>query len=92
METRKFVNGFTNWVETHHEIVDYLTRTRFTEGSMSYERDQAQGTGGLWELGEDLTNEFEKKYEGKDWDGEFYDTIEEFLNEKENATASQVSR
>lgn len=85
METKEFVNGFTNWVETHHEIVDYLTRTVETPGSMSHDAREAQGTGGLWELGEDLTNEFETKYADRDWDGEFYDTIEEFLNEKENA-------
>jgi len=46
------------------------------------ERQEAQGMGGMWQLAEQLTDEFEKKYEGREWDGEWLETIDEFLKEK----------
>ena len=43
---------------------------------------EAQGRGGLYELAKELTDKFENKYKGKEWDGEFFDTINEFLEEE----------
>ena len=46
------------------------------------ERHSEQGHGGLYELAEELTDEFELLNKGRVWDGEFFDEIEEFLSEK----------
>jgi hypothetical protein len=41
-----------------------------------------KGHGGLYELAEDLTDEFETINKNREWDGEFFEEIETFLNEK----------
>jgi hypothetical protein len=41
-----------------------------------------EGIGGLYQLAEDLTDEFESTHEKREWDGEYYDEIEEFLKTK----------
>lgn len=90
IKEKKFPNGFTSWMETHHEIVAAITETLFV-GRMEKERQtisvvskrySEQGKGGMYELAEELTDEFEKMNEGREWDGEFFDEIEEFINQK----------
>lgn len=80
-----FPNGFDSWQETHFEVVSEITKElrkdKFTSKVIE-ERHEKQGTGGMYELAEELTDEFEKLYEGKFWDGEFFEAIEEFLKEK----------
>jgi hypothetical protein len=41
-----------------------------------------KGHGGLYELAEELTDEFESLNKGREWDGEFFEEIERFLDEK----------
>jgi hypothetical protein len=85
VETNKMPNGFTSWHETHYEVVQAITlivsQDRRTANVVS-ERHDTQGHGGLYELAQELTDEFEKQFAGHEWDGEFYDTIEEWLAEK----------
>lgn len=76
-------NGFHNWIETHFEIVQYLTDTLQVGDSMACSIVEARGTGGLYEVAEDLTNAFELKYKGKEWDGEFYDAVYDYMVEQE---------
>lgn len=74
-------NGFRSWAETHHEIVANVT--------MAMERDEwptaiknaveTEGTGGIYDLCINLTNQFENEYEGVIWDGEWFDTLDQFL-------------
>jgi len=75
-----------HWAETHFEIVSAIT----------YEREQPSkehpqlikdiqvnlGTGGFYELAFAWTQEFEEKNKDREWDGEFYDEIEDFVNQK----------
>lgn len=84
----KFPNGFTSWQETHFEIARFIT---------SYDEDNGgtiglvaimQGIGGLYELAEDWTDEFEQLNKDRDWDGEFYDVINEFCNLKNKPNES----
>jgi hypothetical protein len=83
----KFPNGFTSWQETHYEIVYqiaasfYRNPDRESYGEIKAVHD-ATGTGGLYELAEQWTNEFETKNKGREWDGEFFDEIEEFFAEQ----------
>lgn len=87
MEEHKFVNGFTSWIETYHEVVSFMT--------LQYERDadfssrmskvnEERGTRGWYELAEELTNKFENLHKGREWDGDFFDEIEYFLTKELN--------
>lgn len=85
MTTEKnFPNGFTSWQETHYEVVQAISLIAILDKpyGIVLERRETQGMGGMYELAEDLTDEFEKQYEGHAWDGDFFDTIESWLNEK----------
>jgi hypothetical protein len=79
-----FTNGFDSWYETHHEIVAAMTYNLNLPqyNGRAREIENAQGTGGLYELAKELTDKFENANENKEWDGEFFDEIELFL-EKE---------
>ena len=81
-QEKEFPNGFLSWMETHHEVVSFLT--------LNYERDKThngkvsrileeQGTGGLYEFAEDLTDKFENENKDKSWDGDFFEELESFL-------------
>lgn len=76
-------NGFRSWAETHHLIVAGVTLIS-VEGFKGKIRDAIKKDGhvGLYDLCIDLTTEFEKRNEGRVWDGEFEDEIAEFLAEK----------
>ena len=82
---KSFPNGFASWMETHHEIVSAIAidLNRCTPWSKRLlEISESQGTGGIYELAEELTDKFEKKYEGKEWDGDFFDVIEVFIDKE----------
>ena len=80
----EFVNGFESWHETHYEVVQAITMEQAKDEPQGLvkERHDAQGHGGLYELAVELTNEFEKLNEGREWDGEFFDEIDKFMNNK----------
>jgi hypothetical protein len=86
METKHFPNGFTSWQETHFEIVQAITirlvNNTIDENSQLAFIYNIQGTGGLYEIAEDWTDEFEKTNRDKEWDGDFFDEIEAFINLK----------
>ncbi len=85
-DSNSFPNGFTSWHETHFEIVQAIIVEYMKDEPSGpvKERHEASGHGGLYELAQELTDEFEKKYEGVVWgvEIEFFDTIEEFIEEK----------
>jgi hypothetical protein len=78
---KQFPNGFTSWAETHYEIVSVISIELQKEhpAKKIAEVSETQGTGGLYELAEDLTDKFELLHAGREWDGEFFDAMEEFL-------------
>lgn len=82
---KNFPNGFESWQETHFEVVSYIEQLRsqaIIESNLINEIQETKGTGGFYELAEELTDEFEKLNEGREWDGEFFDEIEDFLGKK----------
>lgn len=83
----KFPNGFTNWIETFAEIWEFIVLARNSDvdltGKMA-EVQKTQGTGGFYELAEDWTREFEARNFEREWDGEFFDELEEFCRTKNN--------
>ena len=82
-ESPQFPNGFDSWRETHFEVVAQIALAREQdEDGLVKQAEDSQGTGGLYELAKSLTDEFEKLHAGKEWDGEFFDAIEDFLYNK----------
>ena len=83
---KKFLNGFKTWMETFYEVVATISRETGSEvdtkSRVIKERYEAGGSCAMYSLAEELTDEFEKKNEGREWDGEFLDEVDEFLNEK----------
>lgn len=89
-----FTNGFASWQETHFEVVCEIRRIWGDDnfeyknfGGVVLERYEAQGTGGLYELAQELTDEFELLNKDREWNGEFFCEIEGFLKEKLKADA-----
>lgn len=82
IEEPRFPNGLTSYLETHFEVVSHLKIGVEQEGSALAEYYQKTGTGGLYELAKEYTDEFEQKNKGREWDGEFFDEIEAFVKEK----------
>jgi hypothetical protein len=54
------------------------------ENETLMEIENTQGRGGMWELAETLTNEFQKIYQNITWGDvlDWMDTLEKFLNER----------
>jgi archaellum biogenesis ATPase FlaH len=77
-------HGFRDWAETHHEIVCTIHAfiTNDTMPTRLLDIIDEEGMAGLYDLGIDLTNEFENTYAGRVWDGDWVDTIIEFVNAK----------
>jgi len=83
--SNKFPNGLSNWIETHHEVVSHLVLTEGFPESKAAKTMQDQGTGGVYELAEALTDKFENENKGVLWGSEegleYFEAIEKFLNE-----------
>jgi len=79
-----FPNGFKCWQETHYEMVQHITQEWLKDNPRGKVKEyhDAQGHPGLYILAEELTDEFEKKNEGRQWDGEFYEEVSDFALEK----------
>ena len=77
-------NGFRDWAETHHEIVCTIHAliTNDTMPVKLLDIIEKDGLAGLYDLAIDLTNEFCNTYENEEWDGDWIDTIIDFVNEK----------
>jgi len=70
----------SDYLETYYEIVREIEFAKDNETSnVVDEIFEAHGTGGLYELAVKLTNKFQEQYGDTEWDGEFYDTLEQFL-------------
>lgn len=76
-----FPNGFESWAETHYEMVEVILIRCFQKGSLSCLAHEENGTGGLYQLAKEMTDEFELKYKGRLWDGDFSEALEIFCME-----------
>ena len=83
---KHFPNGFASWQETHYEVVQAITieLTADKRTGLVAQRHEAQGHGGLYELAEELTDEFEALHFNEEWGENYYylETLEEWLNEQ----------
>ncbi|MGL5749751.1 MAG: hypothetical protein ACRCXT_04440 [Paraclostridium sp.] len=84
MKNKEFPNGLTSYLETYYEVVSMIEE--FNGYDYSSERVtmiyESQGRGGLYELAKSLADKFETIHKGRVWDGEFFDTIDKFLEEE----------
>lgn len=89
-ETNKIymdLGEFESYLETHFEIVSYITQKLDQPHPAENIIDaiyETQGTGGLYMLAKKWTEEFETIHKNTEWDGDFFDTLEEFLKTKMN--------
>ena len=70
-----------SWIETHFEVVSGIQSSLLLDNNnKAIQIQEEQGTGGLYELSEELTDAFEKEHENDNWEeNDFFQTIEEFL-------------
>lgn len=79
--TKDFPNGFTSWIETYFEFVNLINLN--SESKFVNSRRQTQGIGGIYELAEELTDEYEKFFEDEDYaEIDFFDTITKYFETK----------
>ena len=74
------MNLDTEYLETYYEIVaafHFNSTSKFLD-----EVQQEQGRGGMWEYAQTLTNEFQELHKDREWDGDFYDELDNFLIDK----------
>jgi hypothetical protein len=86
-ERMVFPNGFTSWMETNFEVVTYITEiNNKTEGfgacPLLEDAQASSGHYAIVEMAKDLTDKFEKLHEGREWDGEYFETLQDFLYEE----------
>ncbi len=70
--------GFSleDWAETHYEIV---TRIYESDDSEIVKKAKSNGVGGCWQLSIDLTNQFQKRWDDRYGDEDWYELLELFL-------------
>ena len=76
-----FPNGFTNWKDTYFEVVKVLTG-EYGKDEQNPKLAKETTMGGYCELyviADQLTYEFEKANEGREWHGEFADEVREHV-------------
>jgi hypothetical protein len=80
-KTNKFPNGFTSWYETHFEIVATLTAIAYSKNHPKRILDAMlnEGRCGLYTLACDLTTQFEAENQDREWDGEWWEVLDDFL-------------
>lgn len=84
----KMPNGFRCWMETFYEVVSYIERANSSPRDSYIKKvREKEGTTGLYDLAEQWTNEFEELNEGRQWDGEFFDEVEDFCTDKDMTSA-----
>lgn len=80
----KDVNGLDSWLETYFEIACAIGGRLSQDdlGAVLSEIQEHSGHCGHQELCLVLTDKFEQQNEGRAWDGEFFDAIDNFLEEE----------
>lgn len=79
---KNYTGDFEDWHETHYEVTKHivLNEDMFLDDIEDSKR-QDKGTGGMWSLAKDITNDFQKKYLDEEWiDLDYYDTLWDFID------------
>lgn len=84
---KTFPNGFNNWKETYFEVTSFMIERILEDDTADTEINRtklSQGSTALYSLAEQWADEFEELNKGREWDGEFFDEIEQFCATKNN--------
>jgi len=75
----KFPNGFRSWMETHHEVVTNM-QVIMKNGLPEETKKQVDlyGICVLYDIAESITDKFEMINKGRQWDGDFFEAVDEF--------------
>ena len=81
---KRFTNGFHSWRDTFFEMAQAITIewTKDNPQGLVKEYQEAQGHAGLYDLAELLSDKFEKQHKGREWDGEFFEEVEVFVQKE----------
>ena len=74
---KTFPNGFRSWIETFYEVTANLN-FYISKSDYIAEIYKEGGRCAMHNLAESLTDDFERKNKGREWDGEFFEEIDEF--------------
>jgi len=80
-----FPNGFSSWRDTFYECAGAIERSlvgKDSEYAVVRNTQEACGHAGLYDLAEKWADEFEALHAGREWDGEFFDVVDEFITTK----------
>lgn len=83
-EVHQFPNGFVSWYESHYFVCLHIGETADKKSTLANHRSSTQGIGGLWELSQELTDEFEALNQGREWDGEWMEELDAWLEGKDH--------
>lgn len=79
-----FPNGFQSFLETFYEVVSHIEQDLNEPASINLftvavKIRLAGGRAALYELAKEWATEFELQNKGRQWDGDFFEAIENFL-------------
>ena len=85
-------NKLTDFLETYHEITRCIWEAIDSDTSNEIQTIyELEGTGAMYDLAKAFTSEFQKLHENTEWDGQYYDTIETFMNlKKQNSSLVEL--
>jgi hypothetical protein len=69
-------------LETYYEVSTFIERKADEECGVAYDTICSQGRGGLYTLAKMWTDEFEQLHIDRQWDGEWLEVLDEFINNK----------
>lgn len=84
---KTFPNGFTSWKETYFEVTSFMIERILEDETSDTEINRvklSQGSTALYFLAEQWADEFENLNIDREWDGEFFEEIEQFCATKNN--------
>lgn len=71
-----------DYLETYYEMVSQLETLKNQPGNQVADVYDHGGTGSMYEMAEEWTDEFQREHEGKQWNGEFFDAVDRFVENK----------
>jgi hypothetical protein len=71
----QFPNGLEDYLENHYVIANIIEE----EVGIIQRYINRYGSGELWSIAKDITDAFTKEYKDKSWEGNYYDTLQDFV-------------
>lgn len=73
----------TELLETHYIVVEAIEHEISKEGSTKlHQLVEKEGMGAKWELAHEITMAFQREHAGREWDGDWLETLDDFIAEE----------